>query len=155
MHPKIWCYFLAPRFIKNTVNSYSCIKRTPSFDVQFWGKKSASYTRDGTVTTEKFPILTDQRKQALWYIRYETRVAQDNVCSDSDHEKNFLCNFWTNVATLLPCTHLEGVYVHSLSRSRSTEYGRSTEWSTFVQWNVQWSQRPASSIQRSVNIVSA
>ncbi len=39
MHPKIWSCFLAPRFIKNTANSYSCIRRTPSFDVQFWGKK--------------------------------------------------------------------------------------------------------------------
>ncbi len=38
-HHKIWAYFLVPRFIKNTVNSYSCIRHTPSFDVQFWGKK--------------------------------------------------------------------------------------------------------------------
>ncbi len=38
-HHKIWACFLVPRFIKNTVNSYSCIRRTPSFDVQFWGKK--------------------------------------------------------------------------------------------------------------------
>ncbi len=38
-HPKIWSQFLVPRFIKNTVNSYSCIRCTPSFDIQFWGKK--------------------------------------------------------------------------------------------------------------------
>ncbi len=38
-HPKIWSCFLVPRFIKNTVNLYSCTRRTPSFDVQFWGKK--------------------------------------------------------------------------------------------------------------------
>ncbi len=38
-HSKIWSCFLVPRLIKNTVNSYSCIRCTPSFNVQFWGKK--------------------------------------------------------------------------------------------------------------------
>ncbi len=69
-HPKIWSYFLVPRFIKNTVNSYSCIRRTPTFDVQFWGKKvrlihetvryfRANYANQLDFVLESGKVLTD------------------------------------------------------------------------------------------------
>ena len=66
MHPNIWCYFLVPRFIKNKVNSYSCIKCTPSFDVQFWGKKGASYTREGTVRLSQSQHGDSANSWFLW-----------------------------------------------------------------------------------------
>ncbi len=52
-HPKIWSYFVVLRFIKNIVNSYSCIRRTPSFDVQFWGKKVLHTRWYGTPENKK------------------------------------------------------------------------------------------------------
>ncbi len=32
--PKIWSYFLVPRLIKSTVNLYSCMRYSPSFEAQ-------------------------------------------------------------------------------------------------------------------------
>ncbi len=45
-HPKIWSYFLVPRFIRNTVNSYSSKKMHPFFWCTILGqKKCVLYTR--------------------------------------------------------------------------------------------------------------
>ena len=63
MHPKIWSYFLVPRFIKNTVNSYSCIRGTPPLKFNFGPEKCVLYTRwYGTLTTERIFLQASVRR---------------------------------------------------------------------------------------------
>ncbi len=43
-HPKNSCCFGVFRCYKNNENSHPCMRRTPTFDAQFWGKKRVFFT---------------------------------------------------------------------------------------------------------------
>ncbi len=105
-------------FVSQKIQIYSCIRCTPSFDVWFWGKKSASYTRDGTVFPET------KKCTRRWPAADEKPPPHLNL----DRLNNFSANTWTEFSDREPSQEV------STSMSSGHQWKEVAEECPSLQW---------------------